>query len=508
MSLELQKLNHFKEFATDLGIAGVIAYINSGHLQFPEQADTNRKKDNYRTKFGPRSDFVVDGGNLFYRKISNVGLAQGVYVINLEVVRNNPAIQQQKIESVYNDITKGLGTGLNQFFQQVGMQFLNIKKKTTDAFLRKQGDYTVSRIPRKVINAPFVAKVPNERWGIDLVDMTSYVPDDLNEADTADFPKYILTVVDFFSGKCFARALKNRVLAGIRDKMQEICVENNTYPRIIQADGEFHKNPMVPWCTAHEIEFIKTTAYMPTSNGRTERMNREIRKKTKAGFIRNNNHEWVQYLDAYVQNINNQANSKTRLPPERLWIQGRQNRPPANPNILQRRVRLPRLQDSSTQAEVMQYGEAVQVRRARSLLASGAAQRTFRVGDRVRLSLLAIDTNMRKMQKEHKWNKMAVMYSPEVYIITAHHPQAGLNTRRETFEVKNIATNEPFKRGRDPRRFFASEMILQTQSPADRNTFVDTSIAPRTVARALEINKVPVGRAGARAAQQARGGGA
>lgn len=508
MSLELQKLNHFKEFATDPGIAGVIAYINSGHQQFPAQADTNRKKDNYRTKFGHRSDFVVDGGNLFYRKISNVGLAQGVYVINLEVVRNNPAIQQQKIESVYNDITKGLGTGLNQFFQQVGMQFLNIKKKTTDAFLRKQGDYTVSRIPRKVINAPIVAKVPNERWGIDLVDMTSYVPDDLNEAAAADFPKYILTVVDFFSGKCFARALKNRVLAGIRDRMEEICTANNTFPSIIQADGEFHKNPMVPWCTRHQIEFIKTTAYMPTSNGRTERMNREIRKKTKAGFIRNNNHEWVQYLDAYVQNINNQANSKTRLPPERLWIQGRQNRPPANPNILQRRVRLPRLQDSSTQAEVMQYGEAVQVRRARSLLASGAAQRPFRVGDRVRLSLLAIDTNMRKMQKEHKWNKMAVMYSPEVYIITVHHPQAVLNTRRETFEVKNIATNEPFTRGRDPRRFFASEMILQTQNPPDRNTFVDTSIAPRTVARALEINKVPVGRAGARAARQPRGGGA
>ena len=29
MSLELQKLNHFKEFATDAGIAGIIGYINS-----------------------------------------------------------------------------------------------------------------------------------------------------------------------------------------------------------------------------------------------------------------------------------------------------------------------------------------------------------------------------------------------------------------------------------------------------------------------------------------------
>ena len=502
MSLELQKLNHFKEFATDAGIAGVIAYINSGHVTFPPDADTNRKRENYRKKFGPRSDFVVDGGNLFYRKISNVGLAQGVYVINLEVVRNAPAVQQQKIQSVYDDITKGLGTGLNQFYQQVGMQFLNIKKKTTDAFLRKQGDYTVSRIPRKVINAPIVAKVPNERWGIDLVDMTAYVPANLTDAQQQEFPKYILSVVDFFSGKCFAKALKNRVLAGIKDKMQDICTENNTYPRIIQADGEFHKQPMLRWCEQHDIEFIKTTAYMPNSNGRTERMNREIRKKVKAGFIRNNNHVWVDYLDDYVQNINNQANSKTRLTPDRLWVQGRQQQPAANPNILRRRVRIPRLQDSSTQQEVMQYGEAVQVRRARSLLASGAAQRPFRVGDRVRISLLAINSDMRKMQKENKWNKMAVMYSPEVYRIIRQHPAPNAQSR-ETFEVVNIATNEPFQRGGAQRRFFASELILQTPPPPNTQ-FVDTSIAPKTVARALEINKVPVGRAGARAA--GRGG--
>lgn len=42
MSLELQKLNHFKEFATDAGIAGVIAYINSGHVTFPPDADPVR----------------------------------------------------------------------------------------------------------------------------------------------------------------------------------------------------------------------------------------------------------------------------------------------------------------------------------------------------------------------------------------------------------------------------------------------------------------------------------
>ena len=53
---------------------------------------------------------------------------------------------------------------------------MNITKEETDTFLRKQGDYMITRIPRQPrVNKPIEAlSVPNERWAIDLIDMNTF----------------------------------------------------------------------------------------------------------------------------------------------------------------------------------------------------------------------------------------------------------------------------------------------------------------------------------------------
>ena len=80
-------------------------------------------------------------------------------------------------------------SGLETFYKSVSSQYLNIQKKLTDEFLQLQGDYIVGKVPKKQkINAPIVTSVPNERWGIDLIDMQQYVSvPNLNR-------RYIMTV--------------------------------------------------------------------------------------------------------------------------------------------------------------------------------------------------------------------------------------------------------------------------------------------------------------------------
>jgi hypothetical protein len=56
------------------------------------------------------------------------------------------------------------------------------------------------------------------------------------------------------------------------------------------------------FCKDNKIIHRVAQSYKPTTNGLTERMNREIRKKIKADFIRNNNLEWVSKLQTI--NIN------------------------------------------------------------------------------------------------------------------------------------------------------------------------------------------------------------
>jgi transposase InsO family protein len=82
---------------------------------------------------------------------------------------------------------------------------------------------------------------------------------------------------------------------------------------------EFTNNDLNQFCKDHKIIHRVAQSYKPTTNGLTERMNREIRKKIKAGFIRNNNLEWFSHLQTYCDNINNQRQSTTGYKPIELW---------------------------------------------------------------------------------------------------------------------------------------------------------------------------------------------
>lgn len=499
-SAELRKLNNYPEFKTAAGINAVMVYIQAErhNRPYPRDVDTNRKKQRYDEKFDGRSGFVVQNATLFYRK---PGLG-----IDLEIVY--PEQRQQKIRSIYNDATKGLGTGLSQFYQQVSMKYLNIKKADTDTFLRKQGDYVVTRLPKKQINAPIIAKVPNERWGIDLIDMTAYTENNENA------PKWILTVVDYYTSKVFARHMPNKTLVTIKSKMEDICQSNNTYPHILQADGEFHAgnpnqaNILERWCDEHNIEFIKTLSYTPTSNGKIERMNREIRKKIRAGFVRNNNNIWADHLQDYIENINSQQVARTRATPNGLWVAGYDNNNVnrRNPYLEQNNngrivVNIPRRTDNMTANDIKNIQQARQIKRAQDMLKTseqkyGKAEE-FNVGDKVRISLYTISNKMRELKKERRINKIAVNYSPEVYIVTSRNENRQ-GVRNTSYTLKNAETglyrmNQPRRPGgiQTAQRFFANELISTDKIRGNvYQGFIDTSIRPITVARALQLNKV------------------
>ena len=182
MTQKLKSLNHIPEFATDAGIAGVINYINTGN--FPLGLN-NRQQQRYTQKF---NGFVVTHGVLRYNPNPT---------INLAVCLN--ANKQVVIQNIYNNISRGLGQGLASFYHQVCSTHLNITKEETDTFLRKQGEYMITRIPRQPrVNKPIEASVPNERWAIDLIDMNAF---------QNGHNKWIMVIIDYFSNKIFARSM-------------------------------------------------------------------------------------------------------------------------------------------------------------------------------------------------------------------------------------------------------------------------------------------------------------
>jgi len=69
------------------------------------------------------------------------------------------------------------------------------QKSDTDAFLRSQGNYMLLRIPKTPrVNKPIEAEVANERWGVDMIDMSIY-------NSPANQRQWILVCVDYLSGE-------------------------------------------------------------------------------------------------------------------------------------------------------------------------------------------------------------------------------------------------------------------------------------------------------------------
>ena len=306
---------------------------------------------------------------------------------------------------IFQDPTQGLGLGINQFYAQVCSQFIGIKRVVSTAFLKSQGNYQVTRSYKKVVNRPILAQVPNERWGVDILHIKKY----------AGNHKYILTVVDYFSKYVWAEPITDPLNSlKCRNAFERIINRSNTTPHIVMTDngkadfGDSFANLMRTHRPA--ILWIKTSPYSPTSNGQIERINREIRKKIRIGVATTDSFNWVQHLQSYCDNINDQKSTRTKFKPNELWTQG-YNAPANN------RVQAQEIDDRSTPQEIQRHVQAETVKSAKKMLDKGHVE-DLNVGDIVRIKVEVIDKVLRKRNEtkiEKKYN--AITYSIANYLV-------------------------------------------------------------------------------------------
>lgn len=445
----IRQINNYPELRTDIGVERIIQYLNTGVIH-PAIQNQNR----YIQKYGPGSGFVLNGNDLFFNPNNNV---------NLQVVK--PMHREDKMRLVYDDEERGLGIGLTQFFRQVSEFYLNIKKINTDEFLKKQGDYQLGLTPVKRIKKPIRSQGINQIWAIDLVDMTAYNIPGVNHNY-----KYIFSCIDLFTGKYFARPIFNRNnninQTSLTDALENICTVNNTWPSIIKCDGEFAIGNIRQYMNNHHIRVIVSRSHVPTDNAVCERVNREIRKKIRAGFVRHNNFVWVDHLPSYVNNINNQKKDGRDLSPNQMWVQGYDR----NNNV-----------------------------RQPALLIANQRQRRFGLNDLVRINLYALNNKVRSREKKHmETYKTAIYYTPEIFRIFRTYNRG--NVRRYAVVQLHIPGVQENPGGIDLalmaddmihfEKFYGSDLLsVETRNI---NNVVHPSVAPQTTDRALRLNKIPL----------------
>ena len=443
MSLELRKLNNYS--FTNPEINDIIHY-RQYHVPANIPAGFNTRQSNrFAQKYD--NDWIVQMHGvppvptLIYHPNAN---------LSLEVIR--PQFKQIVLGQVFHNFQQGLGSGLAQFYNAVANRYLNIKRKEAEEFLKKQGNYVLPREYEKVINKPILAKVANERWEADLLDLSTYDAIHLPMNNINLGRAYILVVVDCFSHKLMARSLRNRQSNTINLAFQNICHVENTLPHILQCDGgpEFSGLVFRNFLVANNIRRIVTAPYTPMSNGLVERANKEIRKKIRSVFIANGNLNWFNSLQSIVDNINEKKNGNTKFSPNKLWSQG--YHPVDNPvNHI--------LDDHSNNNEVREYIQHKLLARAQAQLERGRQPQVFIVGDRVRVKMTRFHPALRRLIKEHRGKNIVVRYTPEIYSVSAvRHAVGGWDTHREQYELTDHLNHVLIQNG-NPKLFYGSELI-------------------------------------------------
>lgn len=455
MSVIIKKLNAYSDY-TQQDINNIINYVNTKNNVNPvfPLGMNARQRNKFIEKFG--QDFVVVNNRLFYRPNPN---------LSLEVIP--PHERTQRLQQIYNNPQLGLSLGINSFYNQVVQHYIGINRRFTTNFLKQQGDYQVGHPYIKKVNRPILSKASNERWGVDMLDLNIYRFN--NDPPTHnDGYRYILLVVDYFSKKVFGRALRNKTGATIRDNLENICNQNNTYPHIIQADSEFHSLVIRNWANQHNITLIRTTSYSPTSNGLIERMNQEVWKRLRAGFIRTDSLEWVQHLQDYLTNINNQKHGKTKYTPNQIWTQG--YNPPQNNNIVHH------LEPPTDNMPINEVRQRIQER-----LVSNAEkqiqrenQNAFQIGDSVRLAMREIEGDVRHRIKDKRFKTIAVRYSPEIYTIAGifNPVMNNFNVNRRSYYLNN-PNGQMIMQGIAPKRFYQNQLVKVTNNQIYPSTIPD-----------------------------------
>jgi hypothetical protein len=120
--------------------------------------------------------------------------------LNLTVVPDGE--RNTILKGIYEDIKTGVGQGIDLFYKRIRDKYLNIRRSDVSAFLKSQKVYQITRPQNHIINKTILALSPNERWGIDCINMVAYAS---ANGGIDRGTKFVLTVCDYFSRKTWLR---------------------------------------------------------------------------------------------------------------------------------------------------------------------------------------------------------------------------------------------------------------------------------------------------------------
>lgn len=143
----------------------------------------------------------------------------------------------------------------------------------------------------------------------DLVEMIPYAIENRNM-------KYILTVINIFSKKSYARAVKNKSASEVKSAMESI-LESLHYPISnlhVDMGKEFYNNTMKKMLQKRNINMYSTFTVKKASI--VERFNRTLKNKMWKQFSLRGSFKWIDTLQILIDEYNNTKHRTIKMKPD------------------------------------------------------------------------------------------------------------------------------------------------------------------------------------------------
>jgi len=162
-----------------------------------------------------------------------------------------------------------------------------------------------------------------------------------------------------------------------------------------------------------------------------------VRKIIRAYFAENGNFVWYDKLPAIEENLNSKFHGTLKATPNEIWMP---NREPVQEGNAQ----------ESAAGRVLE--------KARRQIASYKVMDAYKVGDRVRVKMSALFSNVRRLIKEKASKQIVVHFSPVIFRVNKVYRPVGTLERKKYKLVNEETGNYLAKPDGSVKLFFASEM--------------------------------------------------
>ena len=180
------------------------------------------------------------------------------------------------------------------------------------SWLEDQKTYTLHKQPKRSFQRrQIIVGGINDQWQADLADMQLLASDNLGM-------KYILMVIDCFSRKAWARALKDKSGKSVASAFSDIFKVQEP-PRKIQTDkGKEFYNVHVQTLLKNKGVHLFSTEDPNTKAAMVERLNRTIKNKLYSYLYAKNTNKWIDVLQDIIDSYNNKKHSVIKMAPSEV----------------------------------------------------------------------------------------------------------------------------------------------------------------------------------------------